>query len=249
MRELAVNIQYLSHPIEQGVALPLHIPMALRKPFEVGEWYHCYNRGVDRRRVFQSPRDYQRFLQALYLSNSARAIHQNDVGSLPHESIFTQQRGDPLVSIAAYCLMPNHFHVVMQEIIEGGITSFMQKVGTAYTMYFNIRNERTGNLFLKPFRARHITHDAYFMHIPNYVHFNPAELFEPQWKKGIIQEDIVQLEKRICAFAYSSAGDFFGIPGVESAILDRTTRELFDTSSSLRDLLLGAVEFHNNMAL
>ncbi len=222
--------------------------MALREPFEVDEWYHCYNRGVDKRRVFQSVRDYQRFLQALYLCNGTVPIHQNDISSLTHESIFEHQREGSLVSIGAYCLMPNHFHIVMQEIVENGITSFMQKVGTAYTMYFNIRNDRTGNLFLKPFRARRITNDAHFLHIPNYVHLNPAEMFEPRWKEGIVR-DIDLLEKRVRTYAYSSAGDFFGTPRVENAILDTATRELFERQTSLREILIDAAEYHQKMAL
>ncbi len=223
--------------------------MALRESFGVGEWYHCYNRGVDKRRVFCSPHDYRRFLQALYLSNSTKAIHQNDVNFLSHDEIFRHIRGDPLVSIAAYCLMPNHFHIVMQEIVEGGISSYMQKVGTAYTMYFNKRNERTGNLFLKPFRARRITSEAHFMHIPNYLHLNPAELFEPHWKRGILRADIAQLKKRLLNYEYSSAGYYFGAPRAESLVLDPETRTLFETNVELAEVLEDAAEYYKNMAL
>ena len=222
--------------------------MAIRESFGVGEWYHCYNRGVDKRRVFESRRDYERFLQALYLCNSDEPIHQNNLGKLSHQMILAETRGSPLVSIGAYCLMPNHFHLVLQEIIENGITAFMQQVGTAYTMYFNIKNERTGNLFLKPFRAKRITHDAYFKHIPNYVHLNPAELFEPAWKRGIVK-DVHELERKLRTYGYSSFPDFSGADRAERAILDASTRELFEKNVDMSQLIEDATEYHNKMAL
>ena len=84
--------------------------------------------------------------------------------------------------ILAYCLMPNHFHLLLQDALPagGGISKFMQKVGTAYTMYFNASRERAGNLFVKPFRSKHVSDDRYFKRVAQYIHFNPIELMEPE---------------------------------------------------------------------
>ena len=93
--------------------------------------------------------------------------------------------------------------------MEGGISRFMQKLGTAYTMYFNIKHERTGNLFVKPFRSRHIGEDRYFQRVVNYIHCNAAELFEPGWKRGVVK-NMHRLEQRLRTYRYSSFPDYAG---------------------------------------
>lgn len=114
--------------------------MAMRKTmFAVGEWYHCYSRGVDKRIVYEDERDYLRFLEQLYLANSGVPLRRDDIGTRDFEEILQIPRKEPLVAIGAFCLMPNHFHLVLKEIVEDGITTFMQKLGTAYAMYFNAR--------------------------------------------------------------------------------------------------------------
>ena len=87
--------------------------------------------------------------------------------------------------------------------MEGGIATFMQKVGTAYTMYFNAKNERVGNLFMKPFRARHVGDDRYFQHVLQYIHCNPAELYEPEWKSGKVR-NMRLLQEKLIEYPYSS---------------------------------------------
>lgn len=178
--------------------------MAKRKTsFTVGEWYHCYNRGVDKRDVFYDTRDYYRFLEQLYLTNSTTPLRHADLGLKKFTDILQIPQKDPTVSIGAFCLMPNHYHLLLKETIEGGITKFMQKLGTAYTMYFNEKNIRTGNLFVKPFRSLHVDTDRYFQYLINYIHCNPAELFEPRWKKGEIKNMELLIEK-LQSYPYSS---------------------------------------------
>ena len=157
-----------------------------RVPFQSDEWFHCYNRGIDRRTVFESENDSNRFLKLLYLANSRENVRLDDLSD-DIDTIVGRPRADSLVSIGAYCLMPNHYHLLLKEISGSGISRFMQKLGTAYTMYFNIRHGRTGNLFIKPFRSRHVGEDRYFQRVVNYIHLNPAELFESGWKKGSVR--------------------------------------------------------------
>src|SRR3989344_1270124 len=117
--------------------------MAYRRiAFAPDEWYHCYNRGVDKRTIFEEPRDYERFLEALYLSNATESIPRGTFQHLPHSEIINLERTEPIVAIGAYCLMPNHFHLLIKESVEGGISRFMHRVGTSYTMYFNIKRKR-----------------------------------------------------------------------------------------------------------
>ena len=147
-----------------------------RDSFADGEWYHCYNRGVDKRETFMRIADYDRMQELFYLGNSHTALHRSNRARTSHVEVFTIPRGDPLVRVAAYCLMPNHFHLLVRQERTNGISTYMRKVMTAYTMYFNIKYNRDGNLFYKPFRSRHIHDDRYGQHVYNYIRVNPWEV-------------------------------------------------------------------------
>lgn len=232
----------MSSNLHQGVTLTWYDCGMNRVPFAIDEWYHCFSRGVDKRRTFQNLSDYQRFLQLLYLANSDTAVHRSDL-KLKHKDIFTISRGRKLVSIVAFCLMPNHFHLVLREETEGGISRFMQKLGTAYTMYFNIRNERVGNLFVKPFRSKHIADDEYLNHVVQYIHLNPLEIYEPDWKRGLAFI-APSLEAELRTYSYSSLPSYLNQENCERAILDEFAMSLVDTSVSLSRILKDAREYY-----
>ena len=194
--------------------------MGIRVPFAEGEWYHCYSRGIDKRITFQDTHDYYRFKELLYLANSSRPLHRQTLSKhLSHEEIFYLDRDDLLVSIGAYALMPNHFHLLLFEIRDRGISTFMQKIGTAYTMYFNTKYERSGGLFTKPFRSRHVDNDVYFQHVVGYIHSNPADLFEPHWKIGKIGSTR-NLGHKLIDYQYSSLALFAGKNRYDAAIIN-----------------------------
>ena len=181
--------------------------MANRPPFEIEEWYHCFNRGVEKRKVFEDELDANRFLMLLHLANGDESVELFNERKPKLDKAFAIERGEPIVAVGAYCLMPNHFHILLKETSEGGISSFMRKLGVAYTMYFNARNERVGNLFLKPFRSRHVATDGYFQQVLQYIHCNPAELWESGWKAGRVR-NIRLLEKKLIEYPYSSLRHF-----------------------------------------
>lgn len=205
--------------------------MTTRKvPFAVGEWYHCYNRGIEKRVVFEDARDYHRFLELLYLANDRSPLRRGDIQIHKFEEILKVPRNKKLVAIGAFCLLPNHFHLVLKEIVDGGITMFMRKIGTAYTMYFNARHERMGNLFLGPFQSRHVSTDRYFQHLINYVHCNPATLYESEWKTSHVV-DPQFLGEQITAYPYSSLGAHTGAHTSIGTILDA---EVFSMTHTVR---------------
>ena len=181
--------------------------MANRAPFEFGEWYHCFSRGVDKRDVFENEYDAERFLMILYSANGTESVGLYNIEKPELKKVFETDRGKPIVAIGGYCLMPNHYHLLLKEVVDGGISSFMRKVGIAYTLYFNAKNERVGNLFVRPFRSRHIGTDRYFQRVLQYIHSNPAELYEPGWKSGNVR-DIRALEKKIREYPYSSLKNY-----------------------------------------
>lgn len=195
-----------------------------RTPFAVGEWYHCYSRGVDGRETFPQDIDYRRFTEFLYLANGTKPIERNFFRGEAHEAVFLRERGEQYVVVGAYCLMSNHFHLLLQEKREEGITKFMHKLGTGYTMYFNAKHKRIGNLFVKPFRSKHIADDRYLKQVARYIHLNPAELHEPRWKEGIVG-DFENLEKFLHRYQHASLPEFGGVASesrAERAILEES---------------------------
>ena len=181
--------------------------MTRRMSFEFDEWYHCYNRGVDKRKIFENESDANRFLMSLYLANGMEPVRLYHDEKPVLKNVLTQDRGSEIVAVGAYCLMPNHYHLLLKEITDDGITSFMRKLGTAYTMYFNKKYERTGHLFSGPFKAKPIGTDKYFQRVLHYVHCNPAELYERGWKMGKVR-NMALLERKLVNFPYSSLRSF-----------------------------------------
>ena len=133
--------------------------MYRKAPFIENEHYHIYSRGVEKRKIFLNTKDYNRFVALLYIMNQNISFRMDNFlrnGEKDLGEIFKEKRGETLVSILGYCLMPNHFHIILYEHTEGGISKFMGKLLTAYSMYFNTKYERSGPLFTHPFRSEHI---------------------------------------------------------------------------------------------
>lgn len=150
--------------------------MALRKQnFAPGEIYHIYNRGVDKRIIFIDSNDFNFFIHLLYICNTEKSIVLRDLSE-------NFERGNNIVEIGLYVLMPNHFHILVKETQEGGITSFMRKVLTSYSMYFNKKYDRTGKLWQGVFQAIHVNKDEYLKYLYSYIHLNPAKLIDKNWK-------------------------------------------------------------------
>lgn len=147
-----------------------------RKPFVEGEYYHIYNRGVEKRKIFLDREDYLHFLKLLYICNSNKSITLRDIGKY-------FDRGKNITDIGAYCLMPNHFHVLCKEKAKNGISVFMKKLSTAYAMYFNKKYRRTGVLFQGRFKSGYVNTDRYLKYLYAYIHLNPAKLKNPKWKE------------------------------------------------------------------
>ncbi len=120
------------------------------------EYYHIYNRGVDKRVIFENKYDYVRFIESMFEFNIDKSI-----GSLykkrlknKNDSISNLQKNcEKLVEIIAYCLNHNHYHLLLKQVADGGISKFMHKIGTGYTNYFNEKKDRSGSLFQGSFKA------------------------------------------------------------------------------------------------
>lgn len=185
--------------------------------FVPGEVYHVYNRGVEKRNIFQNTRDWKRFQELLYISNTPKPL----VTRLLQADIFQLERPDTLVDILGYSQMTNHFHLIILEKNEGGISKFMSKMATAYSMYFNIKYERSGPLFCKPFRAKHVNSDDYCRWLFTYVHLNPLDIYDKTWEKSLRVNDVSRAQDFLRDYQFSSYCDYFAVERPESRILNK----------------------------
>ena len=217
--------------------------MVTRLPCTTDEWYHCYNRGVDKRIVFRHTRDYERFLALLDTSNGSETDTMSSRFKLDLQSIVAEKddRGDPLVDIAVYCLMPTHVHFVLKQLVDGGIAKFMQKVFTAYTMYFNSHSARTGALFAGTYKAKHIDDDRYLKCVVPYVLLNPVELFQPKWKEGV--RDLISAKKQLYEYPFSNASSFTGEESIATKITGTSIRDYYDRLPTIKEMLQDATEY------
>ena len=156
--------------------------------FAEGEFYHIYNRGNSRQTIFVTVTDYKRFVALLYLANSTNPFEFREISD---RELFGFNRGEQLVAIGAYCLMPNHFHILATPLVEDGIVKFMRKLSTGYSMYFNKKHHRTGALFEGKFKSEHVDSDNYLKYLFSYVHLNPVKLIQSKWQ----QEGITNLQE------------------------------------------------------
>lgn len=141
--------------------------------FIAGQFYHIYNRGVDKRTIFEDPEDLLRFMETMKEFN-----REDTVGSLYEaRRIKVKFRGSTsknkkLVNFVAYCLNQNHYHFILEPLIENGIQKFMHKLSTGYTMYFNEKNKRSGALFQGRYKSVHVNNNEYLLHLSVYVNLN-----------------------------------------------------------------------------
>ncbi len=141
-------------------------------------YYHLYNRGVNKRNIFKNQQDYGVFLGYLkqYLSpNDKNPCLRNITVKNKVYKILTPpcKNYHHDIKLLAYCLMPNHFHLLIKQFSERGIASLMKSLGTRYTMYFNKRYQRTGPLFQSRYKAVLIDNENQLLHLSRYIHLNP----------------------------------------------------------------------------
>lgn len=165
-------------------------------PFVTGGYYHLYNRGVDKRKIFLRYGHFQRFLSTVKLIL--------DTGSATPRLMHNQSLALKLkIQILAYCLMPNHYHFLIQQTADDGITEFMHKLDTSYTKFFNFNLHRTGRLFEYTFKARSIESGEMLIHVSRYIHLNPviAGLVNAieLWPWSSYLETIGKREKTFCS--------------------------------------------------
>lgn len=145
-----------------------------KEPLVTGEYYHVYNRGVDKRDIFSSYKDLERFKESIKQFNQVEGIGSLEIYHKSERALGShwQLKTKPLVAIVAFCINPNHFHFLLKQIADGGIAKFMQKTLGGYTYYFNKKNQRSGSLFQGTFKSKLVEQDDYLRKIFAYTNQN-----------------------------------------------------------------------------
>lgn len=206
-----------------------------RIEFAAGEIYHVYNRGVEKRDTFEVREDYERFLYVLLACNDHRPLFNSQFHYRGSTSIVrvAEKKRVPFVDLLCFCLMPNHFHLLLRQRENDSVPAYMQKVGTAYTMYFNTKYERSGALFQGRYKAIHVPRDTYFLHLTRYIHLNPLDLREPQWKeRGIRQPG--KVSRFLFDYPWSSYADYCGSSRFSFLLDTELLRSMFRSSEEYR---------------
>lgn len=192
-----------------------------------GQLYHVINRGVEKRVIFNNDSDYLRFIQGLREFNDSEPV-------TIWESINLRDRipQNDLVEICGFCLMPNHFHLLLRPLCEGGLSLFMQKNGAGYTGYYNLKYERVGSLFQGKYKLKLVDSDVYARQVFGYVHLNPVEFIQKNWKEGI--NDWSKTEKFLKKYRWSSFANYFGDEKDAFPIVDKNF--FFDIFDDKKDV-------------
>ncbi|RJQ24763.1 hypothetical protein C4577_07060 [Candidatus Parcubacteria bacterium] len=149
-------------------------------PLVTNEIYHVYNRGINRQPTFTSKREYRRAIESIEFYRAckppislSRFLRLED--SKKNDIISILEKSKKLVEIYSYCLMPNHFHFLLKQIEDNGISRFLSNLQNSYTKFFNARNDKDGALFLDQFKTVRIETDEQLLHTSRYIHINPYE--------------------------------------------------------------------------
>lgn len=202
-----------------------------------GEWYHVYNRGVEKRRLFLDNEDYARFLFHLYECNNAITLPDTAFKRRIKEVNFALDNRGRLVDVMAFSLMPNHFHILVRPIRENGLSGFMQRVSVAYTKGFNKKYQRVGALFQGPYKAKLADGGAYLQHILVYILTNALDIYKPDWKdRGI--DNLKEAKRFLENYRYSSYLSAMGGKDIFNFVTDKSSlREVVESSKDLEILI------------
>ncbi|MFH1129167.1 MAG: transposase [Patescibacteria group bacterium] len=181
----------------------------------MAEIYHILNRSIDKKKIFLNDKDYFRFVHDLFEFNDESLASKYSVLEGPN----IRKPRKLLVNIHAFCLMPNHYHLLISEIREGGISKFMQKLGAGYVRYFNARYKRKGTIFESRYKSILISNSNHFLNLPYYIHLNPLDLKFPEWRERKIK-DYNKATEYLDKYRWSSHMDYSNIKNFPS-VTDR----------------------------
>lgn len=199
-------------------------------PLVNGQIYHVYNRGVEKRRIFENRRNYSRFLQAIsyYQLEGPKPKFSN----FSKYKIFKPDLNKKIVDILSYCLMPNHFHFLIKQLKDGGVSEFISKLTNSYTKYYNTKYNRIGPLLQGQFKAVLIEGEAQLIHVSRYIHLNPYVSF---------------LVKNLNLYEWSSYSDYIG--KTSSGLCSKDVMDLFKSPQDYEKFVLDHADYAQRLEI
>jgi putative transposase len=230
--------------------------MPVKRPqFVENEIYHITIRGVEQRPIFIDDQDRWRLIFSLYEFNTTEQVtilHKRKTRG-KNKKIFKDfgekqniKDRDCLVDILAFVFMPNHLHLLLRQIKPSGVSSFMQKIGSGYTVYFNGKHSRVGHLFQGKFKATHIDNNEYLKTVFTYIHTNPISIINPLWKdKGIDNPNTAK--KFLEEYRWSSYLDYLGKNNFTSITSRDFFNAVFDNQKTLKKFVDSWIDYKKTL--
>jgi len=200
---------------------------------------HVMNRGVEGRHIFLDSQDYARFVHNLYefndtapAGNTYRSFADASMLDLRGPTLKRRKR-EQLVDVHGWCLMKDHYHLLVSERLEGGLSHFLMKLNVGFAKYFNERYERSGTLFAGRTKKVPVERDTHFLYVLQYIHFNPLDYLEgaggwrERHKKRI--RNAARAREYLAKYRWSSYLDYSGQPNFPSLL----TKSLFENNSAI----------------
>lgn len=180
-------------------------------------------------------------MQLLYICNTTQRFNFRDLLK-SHDTIYEVDKPDSLVKISSFCLMSNHYHILASPIQDDGISQFMLKLGTGYSMYFNTKYERSGTLFEGRYKAKHLDSDIYLKYIFSYIHLNPIR--KKTYSSIHLEEAINYPHSSLQIYASPRAA-----LGLEKIIDHSLFKQYFPSDKALKRELTDWINFEEDSAL
>lgn len=209
-------------------------------PLVTGEIYHIFNKGVAGQPTFKTKRDYNRFLETMfYYQNEDVPIRFSKLMTLPSKQQleilhYLGRKRQFIVDILTYCLMPNHFHLLLRQVKSSGIAKYAANTTNSHTRYFNTKNEREGPLFKGKFQAVRIESEEQLLHVTRYIHLNPYSSY------------VVKTLDDLFSYPYSSLRKYLGLEK-NQPIENKTVLGYFKSTEAFKRFTLDQADYQRQL--
>lgn len=210
-------------------------------------FYHTYNRGVEKRKLFLENSDYSRAVHDLYEFNDRKAalnvVRRDDWFTT---SIIKKELREKLVGIITWCLMPNHYHLFLYPMADDGLYAFHKKFGGGFANFFNTKQKRSGALFQGRYKKVQVTNDTQALQLICYIHSNPLDLWKPNWKERGLTNSEIQDALRFLEndYRWSSHMDWRGIKNFPSLIEDDFISRFFKSPEEYQEFFVNWLRYY-----
>lgn len=187
--------------------------MLRKEEFVPGQYYHIYNRTVFNLPEFKNIKSAERLIHAFLLANSDvstsafRFLRNNPFATIKDAWEIIED-SKKLVDVLCYVIMPNHYHLLLKERVDGGISSFVHKCNISIAKYINTKKERKGPLFESLFKSKHISTNEYLLHLSLYIHLNPLDFLKGKAWRAHGSKNWTEAKKKLLDYPWSSLRTF-----------------------------------------